>query len=271
MIVGIINGYYRSGTTIFQRFVELCDPDAIVLCEPTQHEVVFHVMKYGCDNVHPLHGFKVFDGYLRLPKKTLRDFFERWLYFVHDEPNNHGIFTDPDDAIALLEPLHECPRRIVVKSTQLSLVLREVVEEFDCWCVHLTRPIENTVYDHFPDLQSFLTFSRSYDATIPFYGDLVYARIVGKFGVKHDLRKPIERLVFNVYFVNNYVNKIARSVDDITVLDFEKFVANPDETIETLPFEADTEIAERVFDRNRIRPVPDVVKTIVHQIVKRLF
>ena len=270
MIVGIINGYYRSGTTIFQRFVELCEPSFIVLCEPTQHEIIYHIMANGWNNVHPLHGFEIFKGYSKLPRNVLRDFIDNFIYVFGYTRYNHGIFTDPDEAITLLEPFHECDEKIVIKSTQLSLVLDEVVDEFDCWAIHLERPIENTVWNHFGNAVAFFEFVESDDAPIPFYGDLVYERIVKKFDFELKPRKPIEKLVFNVKFVNDYVKPLAEKIDEITIINFDEFVTNPSDYVDNLPFDASLKIHREVFDPEKLNPAPELARKIVHDILKSL-
>lgn len=270
MIVGIINGYYRSGTTIFQRFVELCEPSWIVLCEPTQHEIIYHIMRYGLFSVHPLHGFKIFLGYSKLPRNVLRDFIARHIEVFGYSDKNFGIFVDPDDALYLLEPLHDCEEKIVIKSTQLSLVLDEVVNKLGCWCIHLERATENTVFNHFPDLKAFLSFVDGYDKVIPFYGNLVYDRIVKTFDLNIDLSKPIEKLVFNVKFTNDYVKSFANKTERLTIIDFDNFVRNVDKYVNKLPFNARLDIAKELFSINRLNFAPSIVKEIVDPIIRRL-
>lgn len=266
MIVGIINGYYRSGTTIFQKFVELCEPNWIVLCEPTQHEIIYHIMAQGWYNRNVLHGFKIFLGYSMLPRNVLRDFIARHIEVFGMSDKNHGIIVDPDDALYILEPLHDCDESIVIKSTQLGIVLDEVVKKLGCWCIHLERAIENTVFNHFPDLDSFLSFVNESKGIIPFYGNLVYDRIVNKFDLKIDLKKPIEKLVFNVKFVNDYVKKNLNK----TIINFDAFVRNIEEYIDKLPFNVRLDIAKKLFDTNRLNIAPQKVKKIIGEIIESL-
>ncbi len=244
-IVGFISGYYRCGTTIFQRYVQEVVPKYVVLCEPTQHEIVRHIMSYGCIRTHPLHGFPVFEPYLKLRNEVLVNFIVRH-HKVFDKSTKHwGVIDDPSVAIYLLEPFDDLTNvEIVIKTNQLWTCIDEVAKAFDAWVIALTRPVDKIVESHFPDKASLERAKRMHFPP-PFYASLVYERLIGdpKGKTAYDIVRECAEL---------YVRTTARKFGGRAV-NFDDFVLNPSKYADSIkPVPLNLRAHAKIFDVRRL-------------------
>ena len=150
MIVGILNGYYRTGTTFFQRLVHENNPDVADLHEPTSPLIVKQLEEEGIHAYSELHGWEIYRGYGMLEKNILDDFAQVHEKVMKKKENNCGIILNERDAVRLLEPFAESDRKVFIKSNQLHFCLSEIADEFDVFPVTITRDIAETIFSHFP-------------------------------------------------------------------------------------------------------------------------
>jgi len=273
MIVGIINGYYRSGTTFMQRLCCKSNPNFIVLSEPTQHEIIDHVLANGCYKDNLLHGWQIFKDYCKLPRKVKHEFIKRHFEVFDYDKSQWGIMTSESAVRYLLQPLHDCEQQIVIKSTQLHLFLEKLKEWYGCWILHLDRNIENIIADHFSyyhltkttEVKNFLMSNKG---AISFYADLVFENITKYLRLDKSIaRNNLDKLVFNILATR----KIVEKQKGITILNFDEFVRNPKQHLNKLPFKVNEGLL-RLIDPSKRNPVPDwfisMVKDSVNYISK---
>jgi len=271
MIVGIINGYYRSGTTFMQRLCSKSNPNFIVLSEPTQHEIIDHIMANGCNNTNILHGWEIFKDYCKLPRKVRHEFIRRHFTVFDENENQWGIMTSEGAIRYLLQPLHDYDQPVVIKSTQLHLHLEKVKKWYDCWVLHLDRNIENIIADHFTyyalvnstKAKELLT---SNNKPLPFYADLVFKNLVEYYGLDESIaRNNLDKLVFNILTVK----KAIELQKGITVIDFDKFISNPKQYLNKLPFKVNESLLKLV-NPSKKNPVPDWLKDMIKDSINYL-
>jgi len=264
MIVGIINGYYRSGTTFMQRLCSKSNPNFIVLSEPTQHEIIDHIMSDGCHKDNLLHGWEIFKDYCKLPRKIRHEFIRRHFEVFDYDKSQWGIMTSEGAVRYLLQPLHDCEQQIVIKSTQLHLFLEKLKEWYGCWVLHLDRSVENIVADHF----SYYSLVNSTQAkellasnkgVLPFYVDLVFENITKYLRVdKNIARNNLDKLVFNILATK----KIVEKQKGVIVVDFDEFISNPLNFVDKLPFKVNRGLF-KLINHSKKNPVPDWLKDMV--------
>ena len=268
MIVGIINGYYRSGTTFMQRLCSKSNPNFIVLSEPTQHEIIDHIMANGCNNTNILHEWEIFKDYCKLPRKVLHEFIRRHFTVFDENENQWGIMTSEGAIRYLLQPLHDFEKQVVIKSTQLHLFLEKVKRWYDCWILHLDRSIENIIADHFTyyalinsnQAKELLTSNKK---PLPFYADLVFKNLAKYFDIDEDIaRNNLDKLVFNILTVKKVIEK----QKGIKVIDFDKFISNPKQYLNEFPFKINESLLKLV-NPSKKNPVPDWLKDMVKESV----
>jgi len=269
MIVGVINGYYRSGTTAFQRYVELLFQNEIpVLHEPTNHEITYMLTHHGMDSESGLHGFKIFAGYKALEAPLLAKFMKHH-YEVFHNSRNRGIMTSGEDLVYLLEPIHESEKPFVLKLTQASPVLNAIAENYDCWVINLVRDTATNVYNHFDAMCYFLTYTYR-NKKLPFYGDLVFDTLTTWLQERVMPRHGIDKLVYNVLTCKAFIQQYSRRYG-MTVVDFDEFVNDPTKYENKLPLPIDENVFSKVFHPSRLNPAPTLAVEIVEDSTKYMF
>jgi len=212
MIVGVLNGYYRSGTTIWQRIIEESNPHLIVLHEPTGPATGYELLQGQTTN--PIHGWDVYAGYRKLPRKILSEFLKRWFDVFKEKK---GILTDWDDVSYLLGVFHYCNLPIFIKSNQLHLFLREIEEEFDTKCIHITRNLADNIYAHleiYPCEHYKRRVLLSKEFPSMFFVDYVYRDLKEYFGEPQDAENVLQKLLYNITKCNEVANCIKVPYED---------------------------------------------------------
>lgn len=249
MIIGIISGYYRSGTTIFQRIFE----EALgvpVLHEPTQHEIIRHIYSLGFDKPHPMHGFDVFRGYAQIPSNVFNEFAKRHAE-VFKDVKQYGVMTDFNAIKYLLQPFHECNVKIIVKANQVWLYLDKLAKEYNCWVIHLDRDENQIIAEHTTDKSLLLS-----DRYMPFYTHEVYNSLTAYLGVRLAHRRNIDKLRFIIRTVKKVVREQANKCDKIKVINFDDFAKSP-LNYKNILGEKIVNKALELIDLNKITKVPD--------------
>jgi len=269
MIIGVINGYYRSGTTLMQRLCSENNPNYVVLCEPTQHEIIDHIISVGCDGISTLHGWEVFKGYCKLTRKVRHEFIKRHFEVFDYDKSQWGIMTSEGAVRYLLQPLHDCEQQIVIKSTQLHLFLEKLKEWYGCWILHLDRNIENIIADHFSynhltKTAEVKNIFMSNKGAISFYANLVFENLTKYLRLNKNIaRNNLDKLVFNILATR----KIVEKQKGITVLNFDDFVRNPKQNLNKLPFKINESLL-RILDPYKANPVPNWLKDMINSSIK---
>ena len=145
MIDGVLNGYYRTGTSIVWWILQQSNPDVPILYEPHSCGLhnEFRVLKPTADTINPLHGMPIYSPYFMVPDGVR----ERFLREARPKP----VYTrnDFEDAVRTVEMFDELDRRVVVQSNQLHPVLEEFTEHFHkCRYVHIVRDPAEVLYSH---------------------------------------------------------------------------------------------------------------------------
>jgi len=223
MIVGVLNGYYRSGTTIWQRLIEESNPHIAVLCEPTSPVVVQQIKQIGFDGLEPLHGFKIFKGYGKLDKDVFDEYVRRWKDVFSRYKVMRGIMTDWGDVTYLLMPFYECKQPIFIKSTQLHLHLNKIEALFGTKCLHIKRNLADNIAAHLkPHVLANEAKAKSvlYSTQMPtmFFVDSVYENLKENFKINYPAKTVLEKLICNI----NICTKIAEE-SGVKTVKFENF------------------------------------------------
>jgi len=268
MIVGIINGYYRSGTTLMQRLYKLSNLNHIVLCEPTQHEIIDFVMSNGCYKQNVLHGWTIFEDYCKLPREVRHEFIARHFEVFDKDKRQWGIMTDFGAVRYLLQPLHDCDLPIVIKSCQLHLFLDKLIRWLDCWVVHLVRPAPKVIASHFNPIDLYGSNKAreillGNKGVVSFYCDAVYENLTYYLKVdKNKARHNLDKLVFNILTVN----RIASGFGLVNVVNFETFIRDPVKEAKYLPFKLNSKVFSYIDLSKDVSPPDWLVKEVLKSV-----
>lgn len=270
MLVGIINGYYRSGTTIMQRVFKESNPGILTLCEPTQHEIVRHILNVGCRNVVPLHGWNAFQDYGLLPFDVLMEYLMSFGKVFLETRDNFGIITQKDAAFTLLNAFIKTGVPIAIKSNQLHLFLHPIQQKTGCWILHLDRAEERVVAGHtHPNILlnkgAFESLFLSGIGVTGFYVDLVFENLKKALGLQpKNVTNLLDKIVWNVGVIRKIVEAQAKMNDKIVILDFDQIVENPYAFRSELPFNVRDE-ALRHLSTERRKKIPKWLPELVEQ------
>lgn len=136
----ILNGYYRSGTTIMWWILRLSNLDKPVLYELTSPVLLDFLRKWEYGKIDGLHNLPIFDGYFMLPKLCLNSFMAN--------QRGEDVYLSHENAFRTLDPLHNCNREIIIKTCQLHLIINKVANKYGCNYVHLVRHPADVFYSH---------------------------------------------------------------------------------------------------------------------------
>jgi len=135
----IISSYYRQGSTVIYRMVELSNPHAIVLCEPLHPDLFDELRKTRPGEPHHLHGMPIWDGYFKLPPGTLA--------MLKRHHKNFTCLFNFNEVKQYLAILHHIPKPIMFKTTRMYFVLKDAKNYFKCKTIHIVRNPANTWMD----------------------------------------------------------------------------------------------------------------------------
>jgi len=144
MIKGVINGYYRTGTSIVWWILQQSNPNKIILYEP--HSCGLHdeirTFNPNANTVNPLHGMPIYKPYYQVPEDVRKKF------LIRARPCS--IYTKADlwDAIETVEMFHEIDMDVYIQSNQLHLILNEFCEHFGCNYIHIVRDPAEVLFSH---------------------------------------------------------------------------------------------------------------------------
>jgi len=209
MITLVINSYYRQGSTVVFKMLELSNPHSIVLCEPL-HPNLFDILKrVKVGERDHLHGMPIWDHYFKIPYE----------YFIKLQ-EAHRDFTNVfefKEVKQYLDILHSIPQEVMFKSTRLHFVLHDVARHYGCKTIHIVRNPANTWMDFLhisikrnEKLFWKITLSRKMWNEIgnAFFLGSNYDAIKKRFNL-HDVKNNFERFMITWTYCNYYGMKNA--------------------------------------------------------------
>ena len=182
MIVGVFSGYYRSGTTAWQKAIS--EAGVLVLHEPFTPSLRKDLWS---DRAKKLHGWDVFEDYFKLEPHVLARLWHELKYL------STPVVTDFDSIKRVVEILDKSDKEVVVKDNQMWPFLDEISAEFGIPTLFLERNPYDVVLAHveiFPNPEKVLNSRTTYDRC--FYCDSVHRLLGGK------LKQVRDKILWNV-------------------------------------------------------------------------
>jgi len=143
MITIVLNSFFRSGSTIMMKVMELSNPDAIVLCEPF-HEGVYSTLEQVTPRTpDALHGYPIWGGYFKIPKEILEKLARAHRKFRDELP----LITNFTKVTDYLDILHSIKKEVMFKTTRSHFILSQMKRRYGCRILHLIRNPANTWMD----------------------------------------------------------------------------------------------------------------------------
>ncbi len=124
MIKLIVNGYYRTGSTMIFRIMEESNPDKIVLVEPLHLRKYYNILKRDNKNHLP---------YEKFNQKTFRK-----LMWSHSKIKFKYI-SNKEKVFPYFDLLNKQKEKIILQTNRAHFFLNDFSERYKCKYIHLIR------------------------------------------------------------------------------------------------------------------------------------
>ena len=269
MIVGIICGYYRSGTTPMQMYIEKLQGNRLaVIHEPCNRDIVDMIKEVGINNIDTLHNYTIFNGYGHIEKELFDEFIEKHneVFKNHD---NGTIMFDYKDTIRLLDIIDTSDYDFVIKTTQSIPLLDKLTNRYECWGLSTVRRIAVNTYNHFPSIEEFKIALKRKNMGA-FYVDEVFDAITRRYKESVNPLNVIDKLVYNIATCNSVIMSY-RNNTRIYIIDFDDFVYRPHRYKHELPFDLNHDIFSQVFSVSKLNKPDNFVIECIEQSIGNMF
>ena len=265
MIRFILNGYYRSGTTILWWIMKQSNPRMIHLYEPLHPDLPKVISKWSVGQRDGLHGLPIWDDWLAIPKHKLVEYLRR---FREDH-----LPVNVKDVIRRFEPINELGLDVTLQPNRLHLVIGELAVFYGCKWAHIVRNPYDTWIEHFPtNLQknerALKGESKSWDYGAMFFLQPTYELISKLEGVNVPSDDWIGKFVVCWSYCNYKAIEQWRTFGHGFVFDYETLTRNPVATLRFLsmntPIRWKTSYAG-LIKRDRVNICPDSIRKLIYE------
>jgi len=146
----VVNGYYRSGTTILFYVIKKSHPELLHLYEPLTPNMIEAVKGHPIGSVVKLHGLEgIYDDYHKLV--NLEELFKR---------HRRMDFILPLSLVEVkefLDEIHSLSQDILIQPNNAHFILKDLKEEYECEIVHIIRDPADCWASHFPRIERLVT------------------------------------------------------------------------------------------------------------------
>jgi len=133
MIKFILNGFFRSGTTILWKIMRDSNPDMYVFCEPLHNELFLEIHREQslkeCG-----HGYPTTNEYVEQGGEFLKR-----LRQLHPSIGGRAYCFKIDDIIRYLKIFDSLDKPVVLQPNRMHFILSDVAKAFDCKVAHVIR------------------------------------------------------------------------------------------------------------------------------------
>ncbi len=135
----LVNGFFRSGTTIIWKILKKSNPNALVLYEPCHELIVHHLEEYQRKPfVDETHGMDIWEDYTKAP--GLIDKIRQ----THPNLGKGRLLPESaDDLLRYVTIFDQLDKDIVLQTNRWSFHLKEITESSGCKTIQVVRnPID---------------------------------------------------------------------------------------------------------------------------------
>jgi len=146
----VVNGYYRSGTTILFYVIKKSRPEMLHLYEPLLPILVEAVKGHPVGSVVELHGLEgIFDDYYKIPDLDS-------LFKLH-KGMKFNMPLSIEEVVDYLDKIDSLEYDILIQPNNAHFILGELRELYDCKVVHIVRNPADCWASHFPGMERWVT------------------------------------------------------------------------------------------------------------------
>lgn len=132
MIRLIINGYYRTGSTVLFRIVKESNKNMLVVYEPLQPEMFYSLIVGRKGEENELHGYPVFDSNFELYQLNPN------LRKLHEKIKLSYFFFNKF-LIRYLDEINKIKKATILQTNTLHFLLSPLCKRYNCRFIHIIR------------------------------------------------------------------------------------------------------------------------------------
>ncbi|MBT8764474.1 hypothetical protein KFV02_11065 [Desulfohalobiaceae bacterium Ax17] len=140
-LVFVLNGYFRSGSTLLYKIIKLSNKEKAVFYEPLHNDLFFYLGNHKIGLVDRVHSTCLWDEYLLHGENFIDKLRE-------EHPCINQIFPlNSKQVIDYIDIFHGLRAQVVLQPNRMHFVLEKVANYYSIPCVHIIRNPLDTYLD----------------------------------------------------------------------------------------------------------------------------
>jgi len=137
----ILNGYFRSGTTVMYKLIKDSNPDKIVFYEPLHDKLFSFLGNHKIGQIDKAHNMCLWDEYFLQGEEFIDTLRER-------HPCTGQLFSiDSLKVINYLDIFHNLPKDVILQPNRMHFVLGKIAQHYKIPCTHMIRNFLDSYLD----------------------------------------------------------------------------------------------------------------------------
>ncbi|VAX18151.1 hypothetical protein MNBD_NITROSPINAE03-699 [hydrothermal vent metagenome] len=131
----LVNGFFRSGTTILWKILRDSNPSMSVFYEPCHEQIMDNLKKFRQEPFDDeVQGFRVWNEYMEIP--GLMEKIDK----NHPNSGRGNLFPEKaEDVVAYVEIYDQLKKNCILQTNRWSFCLAEIGRAYDCRVIHIIR------------------------------------------------------------------------------------------------------------------------------------
>jgi len=138
-IAGIVNGYYRSGTTLLWWIIKSSNPDMLHLYEPLSPLLFSAIDTHQLGRKDRMHGVPLWDDYLFIPEDTLSA--------MRSKHRDFTVVFNPSEVYPYLDIIDSIDKPVILQPNRMHFIVDDVSARYGVNWVHIIRNPADTFID----------------------------------------------------------------------------------------------------------------------------
>jgi len=137
----ILNGYFRSGTTLLYKIIKQSNPEKLIFYEPLHNDLFLYLSNHKIGQMDRVHHICLWDEYLLQGSEFIDRLREKHPCI------NEPFPIDASKVISYLDIFHNLQAQVVLQPNRMHFVLGKIARYYNVPCVHIIRNPLDTYLD----------------------------------------------------------------------------------------------------------------------------
>jgi len=140
-LVFLLNGYFRSGTTLLYKIIKQSNPEKLIFYEPFHNDLFLYLSNHKIGQIDKVHNIPLWDEYLLQGKEFIDKLREKHPCI------NEPFPIDASKVISYLDIFHNLQAQVVLQPNRMHFVLGKIAQYYNVPCAHIIRDPLDTYLD----------------------------------------------------------------------------------------------------------------------------